>query len=163
MSPVAGILLLVFVIGAIVLCVGVVRRKRAFILIGLPFAALLAWWFVSAGRAPDPDAEFIRWFGKENRAVVSDVKTIKPVFMDGHFMSFHISQADFDKRIKSGLGASTAPPGSLLQRQALPKGWPDWIKIASPAVKGAALDNQIFIVYGPKEETIFASVVYEQW
>jgi hypothetical protein len=157
-----GIIALAVVVDAILLIVGLVKRKRVLILLGAPAAAILVWWFVTASRAPDLETEFARDFGSENRSVVSDIQTIKPTLMDGHFISFHISQSDFESRILSRFGPHPATSGALLQGQSLPKGWPLWIEHIVSV--NAEVDHQrIFVVYGPKEQRAFASVEYEQW
>ena len=158
-----GVIALAVVGGSILLPVGLVKRKRGLILAGSAAAAILLWWFVGIGRAPEPESEFARCFGGESRSVVSDIKTIKPRSMNGHFISFHVSQADFDMKIRGRFSAGTEGPGCLLQKQPLPEGWPKWIETAVPAIKGEALDRRIFLVYGSKEQRAFASVAYEQW
>jgi hypothetical protein len=165
MSPFMALIVLAVLIGVLVLLVGLVLRKRVLIFIGAPAGFLLVVWLLLASHNPNPETEFSRIFGSTNRAAASDIRTIKPTFMDGHFISFHISQADFDSRILPQF-TTTDPRDSnlrLLHNQPLPKGWPEWIESLSSIKTKEVNHQQIIMVYGSHEQTAYASVEYEQW
>ena len=95
-----AILVLGVLLGTVVWVGAVVLRKRGCVLLLLPFPLLIIAWFVLASIAPNPEREFDRLFGPSVRSAVSDIRTIKPTFMDGHLISFRVSE-DAYSRIKA--------------------------------------------------------------
>jgi len=165
MSPFFVPIILGILIGSLVFVIGVARRKKWMIAFGCPAVLLLAAWFILASMPPNPETEFNRVFGSDNRSAASEVKTIKPTFMDGYFISFRMSQADFDSRIRRQfISTDTRYTGiNILLGQKLPNGWPKWIT-ESPSMLNKEVDReQIILVYGSQEKMAYASVEYEQW
>jgi hypothetical protein len=131
MSPFIFSIVVAVLIGALIFIVGIVTRKRKIILIGAPGALLLITWFLLASSRPNPQKTFDKFFGASNRGVASDIKTLKPTFMDGHFISFRMRGADFDARIRpqfpslnlprlpTCFWATNCPTGGLLQSRRL--------------------------------------------
>src|SRR5438445_9282159 len=112
MSPFMALIVFAVLIGVVVFVVGLVTRKRKIIIVGAPAVLLVAVWFFLASSRPNPQKEFDRLFGAGNRGLASDVRTIKRTFMDGHFISFRISPADFEARIRpqfSEVGLASPP------------------------------------------------------
>ena len=68
-----AIIVLAALIGVAVFVVGLVLRKRKIILIGAPAALLLVAWFFLASSRPNPQREFDRLFGADNRGLASDI------------------------------------------------------------------------------------------
>lgn len=164
MSPFMVIIDLAVLIGVVVFLVGLVMRKRKVILIGAPAALLLVIWFLLASSRPDPKKEFDRLFGAGNRGLASDIQTIKPTFMDGHFISFRMRPSDFDAHVRPqfsevGLGS----PPNILLRQALPTGWPAEIETTDSALHRKVEYHDVFLIYMPSQEMAYASVRYDQW
>jgi hypothetical protein len=150
--------------GAVVFLVGLLTRRRKIIFAGAPAMVLLVIWFILASSRPDPQKEFNRLFGAENRSAASDIQTIKPTFMDGHFISFRMHSADFNARILpkfSNFGFT--PPGNLLWHQSLPDGWPSAIETAATALHRRVENCDVYLLYFPDEETAYASILYEGW
>jgi hypothetical protein len=164
MSPFMAIIVLAVLFGVVVFVVGVVMRKRKVILIGAPAALLLVVWFFLASSRPNPQKEFDRLFGAGNRGLASDIQTIKPTFMDGHFISFRMRPSDFDARVRSqfsevGLGS----PSSILLGQPLPAGWPSVIETTTSALHREVDYHDVYLLYFPSQEMAYASVRYDQW
>lgn len=86
-----AIIFLAVLIGVVVFVVGLVIRKRKIVRVGAPAALFLVIWFFLASSRPNPQKEFDRLFGAGNRGLASDIQTIKPTFMDGHFISFNVA------------------------------------------------------------------------
>ena len=159
----ALIVLAVF-IGVVVFFVGLFTRKRKFMLVGAPAALLLIIWFFLASSRPNPQKEFDRLFGTSNRGAASDIRTLKPLLMDGHFISFRISPTNFDARIRPKFSeAGLSSPTQFLLRQPLPTGWPASIQTATSALHCEVEHCDVYLIYFPNEEAAYASVQYEQW
>jgi len=164
MSPFMALIVLALLIGVVVFVVGLLTRKRRVILIGAPAALLLIIWFLLASSRPNPQKEFDRLFGANNRGVASAIQTLKPTFMDGHFISFHMRPADFDARIRpqfSQIGFSSPP--NLLLGQSLPEGWPAAVETAASALHRELDHHDVFLLCFPSEEIAYASVRYDEW
>lgn len=164
MSPFMAIIVLAVLIGVVVFVVGLVTRKRKLIFIGAPAALLLVIWFCLASSRPNPQKEFDRLFGAGNRGLASDIQTIKPTFMDGHFISFRMRPSDFDARVRPqfseiGLGS----PPNILLRQSLPTGWPTEIEKTDSALHRKVEYHDVFLIYIPSQEMAYASIRYDQW
>lgn len=164
MSPITALLVLgVFVLAAIFLF-GLCVRKRAWILVGTPGAVLLIVWYCAASVCPNPQREFDRLFGAENRAFASDIQTIKPTMMDGHFISFRIRPEDFDARIRPGcIDMPLQSRTHFLLGQRLPKGWPPVIQTSEMALSREVKRSSIYILYFPNKQRAYCTVQYEQW
>jgi len=162
MSPFMALISLAVLLGTGVFFVGLVMRKRKVILIGTPAAMLLVVWFFLASSRPNPQKEFDRLFGAENRGLASDIQTIKPTFMDGHFISFRMRPSDFDTRVRPqfsevGLGS----PSSILLGQSLPSGWPTEVVVTTSALRREIEYHDVFLLYFPSREMAYASVRYD--
>lgn len=164
MSPFMALLSLAVLMGAVVFVVGLLMRKRKIMLIGAPAALLLVIWFFLASSRPNPMKEFDRLFGSGNRGLASDIRTLKPTFMDGHFISFRMRPSDFDARVRPqfsevGLGS----PSSILLGQPLPAGWPTEIETTTSALHREVQYHDVYLLYFPSREMAYASVRYDQW
>jgi hypothetical protein len=159
-----AIIVLAVLIGVLVFFVGLVMRKRKVILIGAPAALLLIIWFFLASSRPNPQKEFDRLFGPANRGLASNIRTIKPTFMDGHFISFRMRPSDFDTHVRPqfsevGLGS----PSSILLGQSLPSGWPAEIETTTSALHREVEHQDVYLLYFPSQEMAYASIRYDQW
>jgi len=164
MSPFVALIVVVVLVGAVVFVVGLLTRKRKIILIGAPTALLLVLWFFLASSRPNPQKEFDRLFGASNRNLAANIQTLKPTFMDGHFISFRIRPADFDARIRPQLSEiNFSSPGRFLLRQRLPTGWPTSVETATSALHVVVEHRDVYLLYFPTQEIAYASVRYEQW
>lgn len=163
MSPLFVPIILAIFVGIIILVIGLITRKKLLILIGSPAAALLLAWFVLASIPPDPGREFDRIFGAANRQSVEDIDTIKPTIMDGHFISFRISPADFDSRIRTQFEPTKFTNFHLLRGQELPTGWPKTVEDATIALHKEINYQDILVYYDETTKTAYASVQYSQW
>jgi hypothetical protein len=132
-------------------------------LVGAPAALLLVIWFFLASSRPDPQKEFDRLFGAANRDVASDIQTIKPTFMDGHFISFRMRSDDFNTRVRPLLSWGGLGSSNILFGQPLPAGWPPEIETTAPALHREVKSNVVFLLYFPNLEMAYASVRYDQW
>ena len=164
MSPLMALIVLAVLIGVVVFIVGLVMRKRKVILIGAPAVLLLVIWFFLASSRPNPQKQFDRLFGAGNRGLASDIRTIKPTSMDGHFISFRMRPSDFDARIRTpfsevGLGS----PSSILLGQSLPASWPAAIETTTSALHREVEHQSVYLLYFPSQETAYASIRYDQW
>jgi hypothetical protein len=159
-----ALIVLAVLVGGLVFLFGLVTRKRKIILVGSPAALLIVIWFVLASLRPNPQKEFDRLFGSSNRALASEIQTIKPTFMDGHFISFRMRPADFDARIGPQFSElQFASPPNLLLGQALPKGWPTAVEDSKSALHRQVDYHDVYLLYLPAEQTAYASVRYDQW
>ena len=163
MSPFMVLIVLATLALTLVFVVGLIWRKRVLLLVGLPGPLLLFIWYVLASTPPDPKTEFDRLFGADNRTVVSDIQTIKPTLMDGHFISFHISPADFDSRIRPSYSREMTLPADFLLGQRLPTGWPATIQSAETALSRDVENTEVFLLFIPEQQRAYATVRYEQW
>lgn len=163
MSPLFAPIILAILAGVIILVVGLVTRKKKLIIIGAPAAALLLAWYVVASIPPKPEKEFDRIFGAASRSSVTDIDTIKPTMMDGHFISFRIPQTDFDSEIRPQLSPTQFTNFHLLRGQDLPSGWPKAVQEASAALHKEADHNEVLVYYDIETQTAYASVLYDQW
>jgi hypothetical protein len=164
MSPFMALIVLAVLIGAVVFLIGLFTRKRRIILLGAPAVLLLLVWLFLASARPNPQKEFDRLFGAENRRAASAIKTLKPTFMDGYFISFRMRPSDFETRIRPKLTESDMlPPTRFLRRQALPKGWPASIQSPASALHCDAGGFDVYLIYSPSEEAAYVSVLYAQW
>ena len=160
MSPFIAVLALV-VIGGAILCVGgLVLRKWRLTAICTPFVLLILLWFFLAGNVPDAATEMVRVFGSNVAARASGVKIEKPMFMDGHLISFGITQSDFQQSVRPKFTSLAA--GSVMQSRTLPAGWPESIERA-PAFQMDLERQSVIITYDAALQRAFASVWYEQW
>lgn len=163
MSPLFAPIILAIFAGIIILVIGLITRKRKLIFIGAPAAALLLAWYVVASIPPKPEQEFDRIFGAANRSSVTDIDTIKPTMMDGHFLSFRIPQADFDSQIRPQLQPTEFTNLHLLRGQELPAGWPKAVEDASSALHKEIDHNDVLVYYDVETQSAYASVLYVQW
>ena len=164
MSPFMTIIVLAVLVGAGVFVFGVVTRKRRVILIGAPAMLLLVGWFFLAGLRPNPQKEFDRLFGARNRGAASDIRTIKPTLMDGHFISFRMRPSDFDTRIRPQFSEiELGSPPNILLGESLPAGWPSSIEMAKSALYREIKYQDVYLLYFPSEEMAYGSIRYAQW
>jgi hypothetical protein len=164
MSPLTALIVLAVLIGASVFVVGLVTRKRKIIFIGTPPTVLLVIWFFLASSPPDPQIEYDRLFGAGSRGQASDIRTIKPTFMDGHFISFRMRAADFDARVRplySEVGLASPP--NILLGQSLPAGWPTAVESTTSAMHREVDYHDVYLLYFPSQEMAYASIRYDQW
>ena len=163
MSPLFVPIILAVFAGVILLVIGIIKRRKAFIITGALAAALLLGWFVMASIPPAPEMEFDRIFGERNRSAAAGINTIKPTMMDGHFISFRLSQREFDTRIRPQFEEVAFTNFDLLRRQSLPSGWPQSVADASAALYKELNYQKVLIYYDVPTETAYASVLYDQW
>ncbi len=165
MSPFMALVVLAVLALALVFVVGLLTRKRALLIICSPGPILLLVWYFLASARPNPQTEFERRFGADNRPFATDIQTIKPTMMDGHFISFRISPADFDSHIRPSFTTEMPlqSPTHFLLRQRLPAGWPPAIQSASTAMYREVEHCDVFLLYFPEEQRAYATVRYDQW
>jgi hypothetical protein len=128
MSPCAAPIIILILLGLVVSVVGLVCRKKALVVAGLPGLTLLVAWYFLASVPPPAGIELEDIFGSENARYAKDPKTVKPTLMDGFFLSFEMSPEDFEQRIRPQLEPVFLPPkfsgGGFSRGQDLPSGWP---------------------------------------
>ncbi|MEI7776360.1 MAG: hypothetical protein WCK17_16475 [Verrucomicrobiota bacterium] len=165
MSPLMLLIVPAVLAVALVFVIGLLTRKRVLILVGLPGPILLLFWYFLASARPDPQTEFDRRFGAENRSFAADLQTIKPTMMDGYFISFRISPADFAAHIQPNFTPEIPiqPPGDFLRPQKLPTGWPLAILSAETAMYRQVGHFDVFLLYFPDEQRAYAAVRYDAW
>ena len=150
-------------IGVSIFIFGLLTRKRKIILIGVPAVLLFVIWFFLASTRPNPQKEFDRLFGASNRSVVAAIQTIKPTFMDGHFISFQIHSIDFNNLIRPQCSEfEFKSPSDFLFGQSLPLGWPSSIETTTKSLYREVEHNDVYLLYFPSSETTYVSVRYEQ-
>ena len=163
MSPLFTPIIPAIFAGIIILVIGLITRSKRLLFIGAPAAALLLAWFVHASIPPNPAEEFDRIFGAENRSAVTDIDTLKPMMMDGHFISFRISPAEFETRIRPQLEPVEFTNFHLLRGQNLPSAWPNAVAEANSALHKEIDHHDILVYYDVATESAYASVRYDQW
>jgi hypothetical protein len=163
MSPLFVPIILAIFAGVVLLVIGVIKRKKTFIIIGAPAAALLLGWLIMASIPPAPEKEFDRIFGGSNRSAAADIDTIKPTMMDGHFITFRMSQGEFDTLIRPQFEETDFTNFDLLRKQSLPSGWPQSVADATAALHKELNYQEILVYYDVPTETAYASVLYDQW
>ena len=152
------------ILGTLVFVIGLVARKSYIILIGAPAALLLAIWYFLASSRPDPKKEFDRLFGPNLRGLASDIQTIKPTLMDGHFISFRMRATDFHGRVRPlCTEVHLASPPNILLGQVLPAGWPAAVAAATSALHREVEHHDIYLLYFESQEMAYASIRYDQW
>jgi hypothetical protein len=163
MSPLFTPIILVILLGSVLFLIGIITRKKKLIFIGAPVVALLLAWYVIASIAPSPEGEFDRIFGSNNRSFVTDIDTIKPTMMDGYFISFRISPADFDNHIRPQLVSTEFTNFHLLRGEELPTGWSKSVEDTTTALMKEVDRNEILVYYDATTKYVYASVQYDQW
>lgn len=159
-----AIIVLAVLLGVVVFFVGLVMRRRKVILVGAPATLLLVIWFFLASSRPNPQKEFDRLFGASNRNLASGIRTIKPTFMDGHFISFRMRPSDFDTHVRPQLSeAELGSSPNILLRQSLPSGWPAAIETTTSVLHREVEHQDVYLIYYPSQEMAYASVRYDQW
>jgi hypothetical protein len=162
MSPLFAPIILAIFAGIILFVIGLITRKKKLIGIGAPAAALFLAWYYVASTPPNPEKEFDRIFGAANRDSATDIDTIKPTMMDGHFISFRIPQADFDSQIRPQFEPMKFTNFHLLRGQDLPAGWPKAVENASAALHKEVDYHDILVYYDMETESAYVSVLYDQ-
>lgn len=164
MSPLMALISLAVLAGVLVFIAGAALRSKATMLASTPAVALFLLWLVLASWPINALKEFDRIFGASNREIVSDIRTSKPTMMDGHFISFRVSAADFATRIRPRFSEiPLQSPRHFHQGRRLPKGWPD-LKLDGPWVLHREVDKaDVLVIYDAPHERAYASVRYDQW
>lgn len=163
MSPFMFFIVLAVLGGAGVFVVAVLARKRKLMLVSAPAVLLVVIWYFLATMPPNPANEFDRLFGASNRGFASDIRTLKPTLMDGHFVSFHMSPTNFNAHVRSRFLETDLRPNQLLIRQQLPKGWPATMESAKSALHCEVDHGDVYLFYFGDEERAYVVVHYEQW
>jgi hypothetical protein len=159
-----AIVTLAVIVGTVVFIVGIAFRIRSVIFICAPAPLLLGAWYFLASSRPNPQKEFDRLFGASNRGLASDIHTIKPTLMDGHFISFHMRATDFDSRVRPlHTEIHLASPPNILLGQPLPAGWPSAVAMAASALHREVEHHDVYLLYFASQEMAYASVRYDQW
>lgn len=163
MSPLLAPIFLAIYAGLLIFLIGVILRRKKWILIGLPAVLLKGCWLVSASIPPNPQLEFDRIFGSGNRSLAHEIDIIKPTFMDGHFISFKIPWKDFSDRIQPQFEWTEFTNCHLLRGQKLPHGWPQSVADSHSALFKELDHQKILIYYDAASGTAYGSVRYDQW
>ena len=72
--------------------------------------------------------------------------------------------ADFEARIRPQFTETGfASPPNMLLGQSLPTGWPPEIETATSALYREVEYHDVYLLYFPSQETVYASVQYDQW
>jgi len=163
MSPFMALIVLAAVIGLIVFVIGLVTRRSTIALFGSPALLFFVFWFFSASSRPNPQKEFDRLFGASNRAVASEIRTIKPTLMDGHFISFRMRPSHFAHVRSLFSEVELGSPPNILLGQALPAGWPAAVKTSTSVLHRKIEYEDVYLLYFPSQEMAYASVRYDRW
>jgi hypothetical protein len=159
-----ALVVLAVLLGVVVFIIGLLSRKGCVILLGAPAAVLLALWFLLASWPPNPKRSLDDLIGSDKRRLASDIRTSKPTFMDGYFISFRMRPSDFDTHVRPLFsGTGFGPPANLLFGQSLPSGWAAEIETATSALHREVQRQGVYLIYYPDSEMAYASVLYEQW
>lgn len=163
MSPIMSLIVLLVLLGTVV-CVGAaLLRKRGCAMVTLPFPLLVVAWFAFASIPPDVEREFDRLFGYASRSAVTDIRTIKPTFMDGYLISFRISEADYI-RITTGT-FSHEPVGGLsffggVRR---PSSWPEILETMDMFDRCDFGEDYLLAYFDRDTQTVYAAFHYWGW
>ena len=163
MSPLIALLALALLLGVVVFIIGLIKKRKQLILIGAPALCILFVWLILASTPPDAEEEFDRLFGTEHRIAATDIQTIKPILMDGHFISFRIPEEEFNEKIKPKLLYTFFTNGHLLRDQDLPSGWPESVKDATSAWSKEVGKHAVLVCYDQPTQSAYASVQYDKW
>lgn len=149
--------------GLLFFIVALLQRNRRRMALTAPAPLLIVLWLLVAGHTPNAEKQFDRLFGSQNREVVSELQTLKPLLMDGFFITFRVGPEDFSKRIRPGLEASAFDAKQFLLGQDLPQGWPDGINSLFGGYSKYMDGESLRVIYLPENESVYASLAFESW
>ena len=156
-------ILAIFVGSLYFLISGLRRRNLGRSLAGLPFVVMLVGWFVLASSNPEPKASFEQAFLVSPPPSVTELKTKKPTFMDGHFLSFHISAKDFPSIVGEPFkSVSREEALRALRSASLPVDWrveetEAFLRPWDPTGKN---EYEVVLLWNPAKEHALATVWY---
>lgn len=110
-----ALIALAVLVGMLVFLFGLVTRRRRIIMIGAPAVVIFVLWLILASIPPSASAEFGRLFGVSKAWNVTDVKIVKPTFMDGYFLTFGIATGEFNARIRPQLSEMGVTSNAFLR------------------------------------------------
>ncbi len=158
-----AIIVLGVLLGTVV-CIGAaLLRKRGCALMTLPFPLLVAAWFVLASIPPNAEREFDRLFGQPSRSVASDIQTFKPTFMDGHLLSFRISESDYDRITASKFSQQPLGGLSFLGRGSRPASWPAYLETLEEFDRRDFDEDYLLAHFDRETQTVYAAFHYWGW
>lgn len=163
MSPFMAFIVLGILLGTLVCIVAAIGRKRGCALMTLPFPLLILAWVALASVPPNSEQEFDRLFGEAARSAATDIRTIKPTFMDGFLISFRVSCADYT-HITAGT-FSREPLGGLsfFGRARRPSSWPASLETMDEFDRRDFGEDYILAYYDSGTQTVYASFHYWGW
>ena len=129
----------------------------------LPFPLMVAAWLISASMPPNAEREFDRLFGRESRALAADIRTLKPISMDGYLISFRMSQADY-ARITSGTFTWQLLGGrSFFGGASRPSSWPAILETMTVCDRRDLGDDVVLAYHDGTTQTVYAAFQYSGW
>ena len=162
-----GLLILGGLAGCMVFVMGLVLRRRRYIITGAPAVALILLWVVAAAWPRDAVKEFEDIFGSQWSSRVHNLRAGKPLLMDGFFLSFEVDKYSFSEMIRehfSGTAGSRESWAAFAARQTLPEGWPDGEQTESCAIYEGYPDGKLVrVLYLPDAGKAYATVFWESW
>lgn len=163
MSPFMALIALGILLGTVV-CIGAIAlRKRGCALLTLPFPLLILAWLALASIPPNSEREFDRLFGQTSRSAVTDIRTIKPTFMDGYLISFRVSEADYT-RITAGAFSRELLGGlSFFGGTRRPSSWPASLETMDEFDRRDFGEDYLLAYYDRKTQTVYASFHFWGW
>jgi hypothetical protein len=163
MSPFMAIIVLGILLGTVVFLIALIRRKRGYALLALPFPLLILAWFVLVSTPPDADSECERLFSAEVRSVATDIHSVKPTFMDGHMISFRLPASDFQRLVTSAFSVQVLGGRRFFRRGDRPDTWPVILETMEECLRREFDEDVLLVYFEPQTQTVYASYHYASW
>lgn len=163
MSPLMALIAFGILLGTVVFIIALIAKKRRLAMLALPCPLLILLWLVLASTPPDAEAECKRLFGEEVRLHATELRSLKPLGMDGFLLSFHISSKDFYHLIKPAFSMELLGGISFFGRESRPQGWPKALETMDECLRREFGEDILLIYYDDANQTVYASFKYWGW
>jgi hypothetical protein len=163
MSTFMTLIVLGVLVGTVA-CIGAaLLRKRGCAMMLLPFPLLIVVWFVFASIPPNAEQEFDRLFGHASRSAATDIRTIKPFFMDGHLISFRISEADYIRITTDTFNHEHRGGLSFFGKGRRPSSWPESLEKMDMFDRCNFGEDYLLAYFDKNTGTVYAAFHYWGW